>query len=305
MLRHIVRRLLAAIPVIWLILTLTFLMLHSVPGGPFESERALSPEAMEALKHYYHQDQSLAQQYVHYLREILHGNLGPSYYHSGWTVGELIRTKIGVSMELGFYAMAVAIFFGLLLGALLTVFYGRPVDRLAMALTSLLICTPSFVLGTLLNHFFSYRLHWFHSMGWSCPSDRLLPILTLAAYYFAMITRLARSSFREQSLQLYVRTAKSKGLPRPWILFRHILPNGIQPIISYLGPVCANVLSGTFVVETIFNIPGIGRLFIDSIGNRDYTLIIGIVLCYGMLIVFFNLMADLLILLINPKMKVY
>lgn len=295
----------AAIPVIWLVLTLTFLMLHAIPGGPFESERALSPEALAALKHYYHQDQPLLAQYFHYLREILGGNLGPSYYHSGWTVGELIRSRLGVSMELGFYAMAMAIVAGLLFGALLTVFHGGPLDRIAMTLTSLLICTPSFVLGTLLNHFFSHRLHWFNSMGWASAGDRVLPIVTLGTYYFAVITRLSRTSFHGQSQQLYVRTARAKGLSRRRILFCHILPNGIQPIISYLGPVCANVLSGTFVVETIFNIPGIGRLFIESIANRDYTLIIGVVLCYGMLILLFNLVADLLLVLINPKMKLY
>jgi oligopeptide transport system permease protein len=287
----------------WLVLTFTFFMLRYVPGGPYDSERELPVEARAVVQAHYNGEQPLLRQYSNYMRHILSGNLGPSYRQVGWTVKELMADKMPVSFELGLYALVLAVGVGCSLGIFQAVYYGRALDRCLATAEIFLICVPTFVLGPLLHHVFVYKLHWFDAFGWTSWRNKILPVITLALFYAAFLGRLTRHSMRQQHSQLYVRTAYAKGLS-PWQVFRrHIFPNGLPAVVAYLGPACAGVLSGTFVVENLFSIPGLGRLFIQAIGNRDYTVISGVLLVYVALIIFFNLISDIILLLLDPRVR--
>ncbi|MDR1457096.1 MAG: ABC transporter permease [Puniceicoccales bacterium] len=300
---YAVRRVLAIIPMGLLVLTFTFFMLRYVPGGPYDSERELPQEARTEIMSYYAHEQSVPSQYVHYLGKIMRGDLGPSYRQVGWSVRELMADKVGVSLELGFYALMVAMLIGCAVGLFQAVNYGKFCDRWLATVEILFICVPTFVLGPLLCYVFVCHFRWFDAFGWSSGKSKILPIITLSIQYAAFLGRLTRQSMHDQSSQLYVRTARAKGLTPGQIFRRHIFPNGIPPVIAYLGSTCAGVLSGTFIVENLFNIPGLGRLFIQSISNRDYPVISGIVLVYVALIVVCNLAADLTLIAIDPRIR--
>ncbi|MDR0428644.1 MAG: ABC transporter permease [Puniceicoccales bacterium] len=297
------RRIFGIIPVTWLVLTFTFLMLRYIPGGPFDYERTLPPEALAAIEDYYGHGEPLAVQYMHFFGKILSGDLGPSYRQVGWSVWELVSYKMMVSFTLGACALLLSICTALALGIVQAMGHGSWWDRLLNHGELLLLCIPAYVLGPILSHIFAGKLHWINAFGWGNFSQGILPVITLATYSAAFMGRLIRNGMHEQWSQLYVRTAVAKGLS-PWkIFFHHVLLNGIQPFISYLGPCCAAILSGTFVVENLFNIPGMGRLFIHSIYDRDYAVISGILLIYSFLIVICNLLSDILLLLIDPRIQ--
>lgn len=278
-------------------------MLRIAPGGPFDKEKALPPDIEANLKAYYGMDKPLTEQYLQYLKNLLHGNLGPSFKYPGWTVNEIIASKIPVSIELGVYALSLALIFGIGIGVLSAFKQNTLWDYLPMSAAMVGICLPSFVIGPLLILLFAIKLEWFHSSGWSDMSDRVLPAITMAIFYAAYLARLTRGSMVEVLKQDYIRTAKAKGLSTIRVTFVHGLRNGLVPIVSYLGPALAGLISGSFVIETVFNIPGLGHFFVQAAFNRDYTLVLGTVLCYAVAIIVFNLITDIILVCLNPREK--
>ena len=304
MLRFIARRLLQTIPVLFIIVTATFFMIRFVPGGPFTAEKAVTPEVMRNLERAYDLDKPLWQQYARYLRSvILHGDLGPSFKYPNRTVNEIIADKLPVSLELGLLSLAVALVLGLTLGILAATRRNTWIDYLCSSLAMVGICLPTFVLGPLLVLLFAIHLGWLNASGWYGPLDRVLPCLTLGCVYAAYIARLTRGGMLETLSQDYIRTARAKGAGELRIVFRHALRGGVLPVVSFLGPAIAGILTGSFVIETIFQIPGLGREFVNSAFNRDYTLVLGTVLLYAGLIIGLNLVVDVVQVWLNPKLK--
>jgi oligopeptide transport system permease protein len=303
MFRFIARRLLQTIPVLFVIITATFFMVRFVPGGPFTSERALPPEILRNLEAHYGLDQPIWRQYTNYLGRILRGDFGPSFKYSNRTVNEIIGDKLPVSLELGGLALAVALLIGVPLGVLAAVRRNSWLDYLASSTGMLGICVPTFVLGPLLVLFFAIHLRWVNASGWYDWTDRVLPALTLGFVYAAYLMRLTRGGMLEVLNQDYIRTARAKGATELRIVLRHALRGGLLPVVSFLGPAVAGVLTGSFVIETIFQIPGLGREFVNSAFNRDYTLVLGTVILYASLIVVCNLVVDVVQVWLNPKLK--
>lgn len=301
MIRYFAKRLLEAVPVFFAIITAVFFMVRFVPGGPFDSERPVPPETLAALDEYYGLNKPLVRQYASFLGNLAQGELGPSFKYGGWSVGEILAEKAAVSLELGVCALAVALAAGLALGFAAAAFSGTKFGGFLSGMSLLGICLPSFVLGPLLIMIFAMKLEWFNAMGWNAPSDIVLPSITLAFFYAAWIARLARNGALDERPRGYVRTAFAKGASRGRVYFVHILRNAVQPVVSYLGPAAAALLTGSFVVETIFQIPGLGRFFISSALDNDYTMIMGCVMLYSAFIIGFNLLSDLLLAAVNPR----
>jgi oligopeptide transport system permease protein len=302
-LRFIARRLLETVPVLLIIVTATFFMIRFVPGGPFTSEKAVSPEVLRNLERAYHLDQPLWRQYTTYLGQVLHGDLGPSFKYPNRTVNEIIADKLPVSLELGGLALVVALGLGLPLGVLAAARRNTWLDYVASTTAMLGVCVPTFVLGPILVLLFAIHFHGFNASGWYGPADRVLPALTLGCVYAAYIARLTRGGMLEILGQDYIRTARAKGASELQIVLRHALRGGILPVVAFLGPATAGILTGSFVIETIFQIPGLGREFVNSAFNRDYTVILGTVLLYAAMIVLLNLVVDLVQVWLNPRLK--
>ena len=303
MLRFTVRRLLQVIPVLFVIITATFFMVRFVPGGPFTAEKAIPPEILKNLQAHYGLDQPLWRQYLTYLGSIAHGDLGPSFKYANRSVNEIIAQKLPVSLELGSLSLLVALLVGLPLGVLAAVRRNTWLDYAASSVGMLGICVPTFVLGPLLVLFFAIHLGWVNASGWNDWPDRVLPCLTLGFVYAAYIMRLTRGGMLEVLNQDYIRTARAKGASETRVVLRHALRGGLLPFVSFLGPAIAGILTGSFVIETIFQIPGLGREFVNSAFNRDYTLVLGTVILYAALIVVLNLAADVAQVWLNPKLK--
>ncbi len=303
MIRFIVRRLLETIPVLLIILTATFFMIRFVPGGPFTAEKAVTPEVLRNLEKTYHLDQPLWRQYTHYLGDVLRGDLGPSFKYPNRTVNEIIADKLPVSLELGLLSLIVALGIGLPLGVFAAVKRNSWIDYVCSSVAMLGICVPTFVLGPLLVLFFAIHLGWFNASGWYGPLDRVLPSLTLGCVYAAYIARLTRGGMLEVLSQDYVRTARAKGASGFRVIWRHALRGGLLPVVSFLGPAIAGILTGSFVIETIFQVPGLGREFVNSAFNRDYTLVLGTVILYAALIIALNFAVDVAQVWLNPKLK--
>lgn len=301
MIRFLLRRICESIPVFFAIITATFFMARFVPGGPFDNEKSVPPETLEALNAYYGLNEPLGSQYLKFLKNLAYGELGPSYKYSGWSVNELIAEKAKVSLELGFYALIFALAFGLLLGVLAAVLKDKPSGKIIGAISLAGICLPSMVLAPVAILLFAIKLKCFNAMGWNFPSDAVLPSITLGLFYLAWIARLARASAIGELSKGYVKTARAKGLGAFKIYFVHVLRNAIQPVVSYLGPAAAGLLTGSFVVETIFQIPGLGKFFISSALDNDYTMVMGCVILYAGFIIIFNLISDLVLAALNPK----
>ena len=303
MFRFVLRRLLQAVPVLFVIITATFFMVRFVPGGPFTAEKAIPPEILKNLEAHYGLDQPLWRQYLNYLGRVAHGDFGPSFKYANRTVNEIIGDKLPVSLELGGLALAVALVVGLTLGVLAAVRRNSWLDYLASSVGMLGICVPTFVLGPLLVLFFAIHLGWVNASGWYDWTDRVLPALTLGLVYAAYLMRLTRGGMLEVLHQDYIRTARAKGASETRIVLRHALRGGLLPVVSFLGPAIAGILTGSFVIETIFQIPGLGREFVNSAFNRDYTLVLGTVILYAALIVGCNLVTDVVQVWLNPKLK--
>lgn len=313
MLQQIARRLLETLPLLWLLATLAFLMVRLAPGNAFSTERMLSEETRTAIEAQYGYDAPLPLQYLRYMGlartpqgtfdGLLQGNLGMSRQYQGWSVSELLAEKIPVSLELGAYALIVAAVAGIVIGLISAVTARSAFDRIAMTSATLGICLPSFVLGPLLVLIFGVWLKWFNVSGWFLPGDRVLPTLTLAFYYTAYLARLTRTSHLEIRSADYIRTARAKGLSPLRVHGLHGLRNSLLPVLSYLAPATAGLISGSFVVETIFRIPGLGRFFVEAAINRDETMIVGCALFYAALLILLNLLAELLQALLNPRVR--
>jgi len=304
MLPFILRRALQIVVVLWVIITATFFMIRFVPGGPFTAEKAVTPEVLRNLEAHYGLDRSLWQQYLDYMGKlVLHGDLGPSFKYASRSVNEIIADKLPVSLELGGLALGVALVVGLPLGLVAAVRRNTIFDYLCSSVAMLGICVPTFVLGPLLVLFFAIKLGWTNASGWYGPGDRVLPALTLGLVYAAYVARLARGGLLEVLGQDYIRTARAKGASAARILWQHALRGGLLPVVSFLGPAIAGILTGSFVIETIFQIPGLGREFVQSAFNRDYTLVLGTVILYATLIVTLNLAVDIAQVWLNPRRK--
>ncbi|MGD9843156.1 MAG: ABC transporter permease [Steroidobacteraceae bacterium] len=302
--RFIGSRLLQAIPVLFIVITLTFFLVRFAPGGPFASEKAVVPEVKRALEAQYQLDKPLFSQYLNYLDDLAHGDLGPSFKYPGRTVNELIAAGFPATAELGLYALLVAVLVGMSAGIIAALKPNTWRDYVPMSAAMIGICMPAFLLGPLLVLVFGLWLEWLPVSGWGeVPGDKLLPSLTLGAAYAAYIARLTRSGMLEVLSQDYIRTARAKGLPERIIILKHALRGGLIPVVAFLGPAFAGLLSGSFVVETIFQIPGLGRFFVQAAFNRDYTLILGSTIFFAALIVIFNLLSDVLAAWLNPRLR--
>lgn len=303
MLRFIARRLLETIPVLFVIITATFFMIRFVPGGPFTAEKAVTPAILRNLEAHYGLDQPLHRQYLDYLGNLLRGDLGPSFKYPNRTVNEIIADKLPTSLELGGWSVLVALAIGLPLGVLAAVKRNTWLDYLASSTSMIGLCVPTFVLGPLLILLFAIHLRWVNASGWYEPIDRVLPSFVLGFFYSAYIARLMRSGMLDILNQDFIRTARAKGASEFRIVFKQSLRGGLLPVVSFLGPAIAGILTGSFVIETIFQIPGLGREFVNSAFNRDYTLVLGTVILYATLVVLLNLVVDLVQVWLNPKLK--
>src|SRR6266566_3077728 len=263
MLRFIARRLMQMVPVLFVIATLTFFMIRLAPGGPFDTERNTTPEIQKSLDRYYGLNLPVYQQYFRWLGNALHGDLGPSFRYANRTVNELI----------------------------------------AESFPMVGISVPNFVLGPLLVLIFALKLNWLHVSGWESATDRILPAVTLGALYAAYIARLTRGGMLEILSQDFIRTARAKGASNSRVILKHALRGGLLPVVNYLGPAAAALVTGSFAVETIFQIPGLGRNFVNAAFNRDYTMVLGAVLFYAGFIVLFNLIVDVVLVWMDPKQK--
>ncbi len=302
--RFIGLRTLQAIPVILVVITVTFFLVRAAPGGPFSSEKAVSPQVKAALEAQYNLDQPVLQQYFTYLSDLVRGDMGPSFRYPGRDVSELIFQGLPVTAELGLYALLVAVIIGTLAGVFAALKPNTLQDYIPMSLSMVGICMPSFLLGPLLVLVFGVWLGWLPVSGWGNTfGDKILPSLTLGAMYAAYISRLSRSGMLEVLSQDYLRTARAKGLPEHVVIIKHALRGGLLPVISFLGPAFAGLLSGSFVVETIFQIPGLGRFYVQAAFNRDYTMILGTTVFLASLIVVFNLLSDVAAAWLNPRLR--
>jgi len=304
MLRFALSRLLQAIPVLLVVITMTFLLVHSAPGGPFSADKAVPAEVLEALEAQYNLNQPLWQQYISYLSDVVRGDMGPSFKYPGRSVNELIYSGLGTTAELGFYAMLVAIFIGVIAGVTASMRPNTMQDYVPMTAAMIGICMPSFLLGPLLVLIFGIHLDWLPVSGWNqIPGDKILPAITLGTGYAAYIARLSRGGMLEVLSQDYIRTARAKGLSEFLIIGKHALRGGLIPVVAFLGPAFAGLLGGSFVVETIYQIPGLGRFYVQAAFNRDYTMILGTTVFFATLIIVFNLLSDMLAVWLNPKLR--
>ena len=289
MLSLILRRIGIAIPVLLTVVTLTFLMVHSAPGGPFDEEKAVSPEVLIKLNEKYNLDQPLINQYFDYLSGVLVGDFGPSFRYPGRSVTELISIGLPVTFELALYSILFALAVGLIAGILGALKPNTALDYIPMSTAMIGICIPSIILGPSLILIFGLWLEWVPVSGWGyMPGDKILPTLTLGTAYAAYCARLTRGGMLEILNQDFIRTARAKGLSEFRVVVIHALRGGLTPVIAFLGPAMAGLLAGSFVVETIFGIPGLGRFYVEAAFNRDYTMILGSSIFFSFLIIFFK-----------------
>jgi oligopeptide transport system permease protein len=305
LLLYALRRLLAAIPTLFFVILLAFLMMRAAPGGPFDSERALPADVEANIEAAYHLDEPLPAQFLRYLGGVVRGDFGPSYRYRDYTVSELIGDALPVSMLVGGLAMLLALAVGILSGSLAALYRDSWIDRSITAVSLTGISIPIFVVAPLLVLVFAVSLRWLPA-GWSGGDGILrlvLPVLALALPQIAYIARLLRASLVDVLGSDFVRTARAQGLPTSRILVVHALKPALLPVISYLGPAVASILTGSVVVEQIFGIPGLGQFFVTGALNRDYTLVLGIVVFYAVLIVVLNLLVDLLYAAVDPRIR--
>ena len=303
MLRFAIKRLLGAIPTLFIIITFSFFLMRIAPGGPFDKERVVPPEIEARLIHAYHLDEPLPMQFLRYLGDLVRGDFGPSLKYKDFSVTELIWTGFPVSLSLGGASVLIALLFGLVMGTWAALRQNSHVDYLVMGTAMIGIMVPNFVLAPLLTLIFGLTLSWLPVGGWGGPMYMILPIIALSLYQIGFIARLTRGSMIEVLRTNYVRTARAKGLPERVAITRHALKAGILPVVSYLGPAIINTITGSVVIEQIFGIPGIGRYFVQAALNRDYTLVMGVTVFYGVLIILANLLVDLCYGLLDPRIR--
>jgi len=305
LLRYTLRRFLGAWPTLLILLTLAFFLMRAAPGGPFDTEKTLAPEIQANLDKKYHLDEPLIEQYGRYLFDLARGDFGPSFQYKDYTVNELIAAGFPVSLRLGGTAIILAFFIGGLFGTIAALRQNTTVDYAVMATAMTGISIPNFVLAPLMILVFAVNLQWLPAGGWNdgAFANMILPIIALTLPYVAYISRLMRSSMIEVLRSNPIRTARAKGLPEHIVILRHAMKPALLPVVSFLGPATAGILTGSVVIEQIFGIPGLGRYFVQGALNRDYTLVMGVVVFYGILIIFFNIIVDVVYALLDPKVR--
>ena len=285
-------------------LTIPFFLISLAPGGPFDADKVVPPEVLKNLNATYNLDAPVLVQYKDYMINLAQGDFGPSFRYPGRSVTEMIFTGLPTTFELAFYAILIAIFIGILSGVTAAVKRNTSLDYIPMTIAMIGICMPTFLLGPILVLIFGIYLEVLPVSGWgSLPGDKILPSITLGAAYAAYIARLSRGGMLETLNQDYIRTARAKGLSEFRVVFNHALRGGLIPVVSFLGPAMAGLIGGSFVVETIFQIPGLGRFYVEAAFNRDYTMILGTTIFFSVLIILFNLLSDLMVLLMNPQAR--
>ncbi len=299
----ILSRILQAVPTLFVIATITFFMTRFAPGGPFDTEKAIPDEIKVKLESHFGMNLPLHEQYLLYMMNLLKGDLGPSFKYLGWEVSELIGIAFPVSMTLGLCALVVALTIGLPAGIFAALRKNTAWDYLPMSLAMVGICLPTFVLGPLLILVFSSQLNLLPPLGWYSWSDLILPSLTLGLFYAAYVARLTRAGMLETLKHDYIRTAWAKGASPSRVICKHALRGGLLPVVTFLGPAFAGLVSGSFIIESIFFIPGLGKFFVTAAFNRDYTMVLGTVLFYAALIIALNLLVDFLQAWLDPKAR--
>ena len=305
MLRFLLRRILHGIAVLWVVATLTFVLMHVTPGGPFDRERRLPPEVLANIAAKYHLDEPLINQYGRYLRDLVRGDLGPSYKYVDRNVADIVRDTLPVSATLGLMSLAFALLLSFPAGLCAAYYHNSWPDRWSMFLAALGISLPHFILGALLIWLFSVQLGWLQAGGWDDATSVILPTVTLGAAPAAYLSHLLRSTLLETLGEDFIRTARAKGLRESVVLWKHALRNSLIPILTVLGPLAAALVTGSFVIEYVFAVPGMGRFFITAVTDRDYPMIMGVTLVYTALLVGANFFVDLFYSLIDPRIKAY
>jgi len=303
--RYAIRRLFTAIPTIFLIVTISFFLMRVAPGGPFNQERGLNPTVKANLERVYHLNEPLYRQYLLYLNDLLHGNFGPSYIMPDFTVADLFRVGLPVSVQLGTAAMVLALIVGGILGIIAALRQNRGADYAVIATATMGSTVPTFVIAPLYQLIFALSFAWVPVAGWGGGgiANKIGPVLTLALPQIAIVARLMRGSMIEALRSHHIRTARALGLSSFTVVVKHALRSALLPIVSYAGPAAAGLLTGSIIVETIFAIPGVGRYFVDAALNRDYTLVMGTVIVIAIFIIVFNLIVDLLYAVIDPRVR--
>ena len=314
-LKFLIKRIAMGLVTLWLVITITFFLIHMLPGDPFQSEKAIPPKVKENLMAKYHLDRPLGEQYVEYLKNIAKGDLGASMKVRGRTVNDVIKKSFLTSADLGARSIIFALALGIPLGIIAALKRGKYQDRLAMIVAIIGISVPSFVLAGLMQKYFvdvhngilidQYNLPLIRILlsGWDRPEKKILPVVALGLYTVALIARLLRDKMIEVMGQDYIRLAIAKGVKPKNIVFRHALRNAILPIITIMGPTIAAVLTGSFVIEKMFSIPGLGKYFVDSINDRDYTMVLGVTVFYAIFLIVMMILVDIVYVLVDPKIK--
>lgn len=300
----VVKRALAAIPILFILASLCFVLVRSVPGGPFDMEKNLPPEVIANIKRKYYLDKPMHEQYIRYISRLAHGDLGVSYKYVNRTVNDIMRDALPVSIQLGSLGLVLAILIGVPLGTLAAIKRNTPFDWLSMIIATAGISVPTFVVGALLIYVFGIQFKVLPVGLWESPRSMILPALTLAASPAAYLARLTRASVLEVLEKDWVRTARSKGLSQGKTVLKHVLRNALIPIVTVLGPLTAVLITGSFIVEYVYAIPGMGRFFITAVGNRDYDLLIGTTLVFGIILLVTNTIVDILYTVLDPRIQV-
>jgi oligopeptide transport system permease protein len=300
---YVVRRILWIIPVLFTVSIITFFLMHAVPGGPWDREKRLPEATIERLNSKYGLDQPIYIQYITWAGKFLQGDLGPSYKYTDRTVNDIVSDGFLTTLQLGLMAFLLSVIVGIPLGIFAALGHNRGPDYVATSISILGIATPSFVLSILLIVFFAVQLGWFPTGGWKGPQYWVLPTIALAGFPIAIIARYTRASMLEVTRKDYIRTAHSKGLPGQLVVSRHMIRNALIPVVTILGPTLAFLVTGSFVIERIFGIPGIGQYYITSISTRDYSLLMAMTMLYAFAVAFLNVIVDLLYAYIDPRIR--
>lgn len=305
MFKFILKRILEAIPTMLILITVSFFLMRFAPGNPFSSERTLPPQVMENINAKYGLDKPVFEQYTTYLGNVLQGDLGPSFKYKDFTVNELVADALPVSAKIGAVAFIFALVFGVFVGTVAALRQNSWLDYTAMSTAMLGIVMPSFVLAPILIYIFSIGLGWFPAGGWMDGSLQymVLPVLSMAMMYVATFARITRGSMIEVLSSNFIRTARAKGLSYRYIVLKHALKPAMLPVISYMGPAFVGIITGSVVIETIFGLPGIGKLFVNAAFNRDYSLVMGVTILIGFLFILFNAIVDILLAYVDPKIR--
>lgn len=302
--KYILKRILLLFVTIWVVITITFVLMHSVPGGPFTKEKKVPPAVLEALNKKYNLDDPYIKQYFDYLGDVFRLDLGPSFKNKGQTVNDFIRNGFPISARLGILSVAVSMVLGICAGVVSALKRNRWQDYTILLMATLGICIPGFVIATILIYVFGLKLGWLPVFGIKSWTGFILPVLALSGYSLSFSARLVRSSMVEIMEQDYIKTARACGMSEFVVIFKHALRNGLIPVISYLGPMIATILTGSFVIEKIFALPGMGRYFVESISNRDYTTIMGITIFDTFLLTSAVLIVDIVYGIVDPRIKI-